>query len=123
MTGIREQLEAGLKPYLPDTWRVTPYERDIDRPDRPTLMLRQKRYRYEQTIGRLVAVFKLTIISPHEDDFKAEDALDTDVGEVLDTIISELDQVVVIGGTKMRFGKAGFASWDIDIETPMERKI
>lgn len=120
---IRQQLEDGLKPHLPDTWRVTPYERDIDRPDRPTLMLRQKRYRYEQSIGRLVAVFKLTIISPHEDDRKAEDELDTDVGDVLDAIVTELDAVRVTAAEKARFGKSGFASWDIDIETPMERKI
>lgn len=120
---IRQQLEDGLKPYLPDTWRVTAYERDIDRPDRPTFMLRQKRYRYDQSIGRLVAVFKLTLISPHEDDKKAEDALDTEVGDVLDAIVSQLDAVRILAAEKARFGKAGYASWDIDIETPMERKI
>ena len=86
-------------------------------------MLRQKRYRYEQSIGRLLAVFKITIISPHEDDRRAEDELDTAVGDVLDAIISQLDAVRVVAAEKARFGKAGYASWDIDIETPMERKI
>lgn len=123
-TSIRQQLADAITPLLPANWRIVPYERDIDKPATTVVMLRHRRYRYEQGLGRLIATFKISIISAHIDrDQNAEDDLDGAVADILDAFLTAAPYARITGGDKIRFGAAKLPAWDIDLETPLERKL
>lgn len=120
---IRHELADVLRPLLPAGWRIVPYERDIDPPSATVVMIRQKRLRFDERAGRLVAVLILSIISPHTDDTAAaEDALDDGVNDLLDALL-RVAEVRIPSATKTRFGKVKYAAWDIDVEAIIERKL
>lgn len=120
---LRHDLATALAPLLPAEWRIIPYERDIDPPSTVVVMLRQKSLRYDTNAGFLLAIFKVSIISPHTDSLQnAEDALDDGVHHLLDGFL-KIAEARIPTGNKTRFGKKEYPAWDIDLEVPLERKL
>lgn len=120
---IRHDLETALRPLLPEDWRIIPYERDIDPPSVTTVMIRQHRLRYENTLGRLLSILQITVVSANTDNsMNAEDDLDDGVNAMLDALLN-VAQVRIPTGEKTRYGKNGYPAWNIDVEALIERKI
>lgn len=87
----RHVLKAALKPLLPRGWKIIPYQNNPDTPSSVVVMLKLLRIaRMEEAPdGAHTLEFTVTIISPHDDIEKAEDALDDQVLELtfaLDTL-------------------------------------
>jgi len=81
----REQLIDVLTPLMPADWRLIKYQRNIDRIDRLTLIVKQQTIEKlpQAPAGALVTSFTLTLVAPYTDPTKAEDALDAGVMDLL----------------------------------------
>jgi len=84
MATVRDQLATALKPLLPKAWRIIPYTTNLDTVDGVTLMMRQTRIeKAPNSQGNHQVTLVLTVIDPHTDPQRAEDALDEEVGQLL----------------------------------------
>lgn len=77
----RHALDAALKPLLPVTWRIVPYQRNLDTLDTTTVMFKQNAMRHlpAAPLGAIQVDMTVTIITDLTDPEASEDALDADV--------------------------------------------
>ncbi len=113
---LRGQFSDAIKPLLPDGWRYIPNQNTPSTISVVTVVykLLEIEKLAEAPIGNLRNTIVLTVLSPHEDDVKAEDALDNDVLAVL----TALDGHPWIGWTscrKVRDQKTDRLAWDISL--------
>ena len=87
---VRKQLADALTPHLPGV-RIIPNNRNVDVPDRKfcQITLMEIEWLQQAPIGRHRATFTVTVVTPLTTPQKAEDDLDTLVGELLHA----LDQI------------------------------
>jgi hypothetical protein len=85
---VRGWVEAQLKPLLPSTWRLVPYQRNLDELNQVTVMLRLQRVvpLDEAPNGAWRAEWTLTIIHPGQDVTRAQKLLDQQLFELLNAI-------------------------------------
>lgn len=113
---LRSTFSAALKPLLPDEWRYIPNQNTPATISVPTLIykLLELEPLPEAPLGAYRARVVLTLLSPHEDDVKAENTLDN---EVL-TLIGALDPHSTFAwesARKIRDNKNDRLGWDITI--------
>ena len=113
---LRTQFSAAIKPLLPAGWRYLPNQNTPSVISVVTVVYKLLEIEKlpEAPIGNLRNTIVLTVLSPHEDDVKAEDALDNDVIDV----ITALDGHPWIGWTscrKARDQKTDRLAWDISL--------
>lgn len=84
MTTIRAQLSELLGPLIPKSWTLISEQRDPGVIARTTVIVKQDRIEKlpEAPLGSLQVSFILTVLTPHEDTSRAEDALDDSVLEL-----------------------------------------
>lgn len=112
----RDSLVAALSGAFPD-WLIVPAERNIDAPDRPVVIVKQR------TIGRLpeapashyTVSCVLTLVDDHTDIELAEPALDANVLDLWERLMS-LSNVHPKTATKVSFTETAMA---YDIETDL----
>lgn len=112
----RDTLVAALARAFPD-WLIVPAERNIDVPDRPVVIVKQR------TIGRLPEApashytvgCVLTLVDDHTDIELAEPELDSNVLDLWESLMS-LSNVHPQTATKVSFTETAMA---YDIETDL----
>lgn len=115
-TSLRAWFSAQLKPLLPSGWRYIPNQNTPSTITVPTLVYKLLEIEPlpEAPLGALRHRIVLTLLSPHEDDVKAEDALDNEVIE----LITALDPHSLIAwetARKIRDDKSSRLGWDITV--------
>ena len=123
---VRGWVEAQLKPLLPSTWRLVPYQRNLDEVDRVTVMLRLQRVVKlpEAPGGAYQAEWTLTIIQPGQDVTRGQKMLDQQVFELLDAILDLRKTGLNIDWSDAQsvvFGERNEA-FDITIRTILEKQ-
>lgn len=117
MALVRKALEAQLKPLLPRTWRIVPYQRNLDTIAHTTVMFKQTAIDKlpQAPQGVLIVDLTLTIISHFTDTVKAEDDLDDAVLELC--LAMDANPHVIYGrADKVMFDDTHLA-YDITIQT------
>ena len=119
MTGyadLRSRLENELLALVdPDRFRWVPTQTKIDRPAKPTLMLKLSGVtRSTVAQGVLVPTFVLTVVSEHLDPAQADVALDELLDELLAPIQS-LRWVAFRGAEKVSF-QSKYMAYDLQLE-------
>lgn len=108
MTGFtaRRDLVAALQRELPDSWRVIPGVRSLDRIDRPTAQLKPSELTPNEAAPMAAFTHQLTLtgISPHADVDRALDDLDDRIGP---DMIDALDRIDFA-----RFDRAQLVAYD-----------
>lgn len=89
MTTPRQQLVDAITPLLPTTWKLIPYQRNVDTVNVPTVMIKQATIAPlpQAPLGALTVDYVATLISPHTDVEKAEAQLDDDAITLLDILL------------------------------------
>lgn len=113
---LRAWFSAQIKPLLPTGWRYIPNQ------DTPaTITVTTVVYKLleieplpEAPIGANRNTIVLTVLSPHEDDVKAEDALDNEVIDLV-TALDGHGQVSWSGAKKVRDPKTDRLAWDVTV--------
>lgn len=114
--GMRAQLENDLLAQIePGRFRWVPYEARIDRPSKPTLMLKLASVtRHPGAQSILMPTFVLTVISENQDPGQADVALD----ELLDELLEPLQKIRWVafrGADKVAF-QTKYTAYDIQLE-------
>ena len=116
---VRTQLMATLVPLLPRTWRVVPVERNIDPPDRVTIVLKQGEIERAPTapLGKYAISYVVTVVSPAQTIDRAEIELDDAVLETFN-ILTGVPWINPSKATKVLF-QGQYLAYDIacSIET------
>lgn len=115
-TDLRSWFSTQLKPLLPERWRYIPNQNTPATITVPTLVYKHLEIEPlpEAPLGALRHRIVLTLLSPHEDDVKAENALDNEVIE----LITALDPHSVLAwetARKIRDEKTSRLGWDITV--------
>ena len=113
---LRSWFSAEIKPLLPAGWRYIPNQNTPATITVPTLVykLLELEPLPAAPMGAYRARIVLTLISPHEDDVKAENALDNDVL----ALFAALDSHSTIGwetARKIRDDKSDRLGWDLTV--------
>lgn len=120
---LRAWFSQQLRPLLPETWRYIPNQNTPATITRPTLVYKLLEIEPlpEAPLGALRHRIVLTLLSPHEDDVKAEDALDNDVID----LVTALDPHATIAwetARKVRDEKTSRLAWDITVTAITTKK-
>lgn len=115
-TDLRAWFSSQVRPLLPASWRYIPNQ---DTPQTITVVtvvykLLELEKLPEAPVGHLRPSITLTVLSPHEDDVKAENALDNDVI----TTLTALDAHPTLSWSscrKVRDQKTDRLAWDITL--------
>lgn len=112
----RTQLETELKKVIPRAWKLVPYQDNLDRLDRVTLVLKQNTIAKaaQAPQGAYLISYVLTLVTPEIGAQKAETALDDSVAELL----TALDSITWLNwslATKVQFSDSNMA-YDITVE-------
>lgn len=115
-TTLRAWFSSQVKPLLPAGWRYIPNQ---DTPSTITVVtvvykLLEIEPLPEAPIGANRNTIVLTVLSPHEDDVKAEDALDNEVIELV-TALDGHANISWSHARKVRDPKSDRLAWDIDV--------
>lgn len=113
---LRAWFTDQVRPNLPAGWRYIPNQNTPSTISVVTVVykLLELEPLPEAPMGSIRNTIVLTVLSPHEDDVKAEDALDNDVIDLL----TALDGHPTISWTrahKVRDAKTDRLAWDIDL--------
>lgn len=114
--GLRARLENDLLAQIaPGRFQWIPVEKRIDRPSKPTLMLKLASIvRHPGAQGVLLPTFVLTVISDNQDPAQADVALD----ELLDELLEPLQKIRWVafrGAEKVAF-QTKYTAYDIQLE-------
>lgn len=117
MPNLRTVIEEALKPLLPSSWQIIPYETEIDVPTNPVLMLNHKVILPDVGAGykRLRHEIHLILISPKTSLKAAEDALDDDMETLFGVLSTNLDNLRFVKADKGIFQQQ-WACWDVEVE-------
>lgn len=115
-TTLRAWFSAQIKPLLPAGWRYIPNQ---DTPAQITVVtvvykLLEIEPLAEAPIGANRNTIVLTVLSPHEDDVKAENALDNEVIDMV-TALDGHAQISWSRAQKVRDPKTDRLAWDITV--------
>lgn len=115
-SSLRAWFSAQLKPLLPKGWRYIPNQATPTTVIKPTLVYKLLEIEPlpEAPLGALRHRIVLTLLTPIEDDVKAEDALDNDVI----TLITALDphsDIAWESARKVRDEKTSRLGWDFTV--------
>ncbi|MGP6170624.1 hypothetical protein ACTU6V_05385 [Microbacterium sp. A204] len=113
---LRAWFSSQIKPLLPAGWRYIPNQ---DTPAQITVVtvvykLLEIEPLAEAPIGSNRNTIVLTVLSPHEDDVKAEDALDNDVIDMV-TALDGHAKIAWSRAQKVRDPKTDRLAWDITV--------
>lgn len=113
---LRAKVSAALKPLLPSTWRYIPNQATPATISVPTLVYKLLEIDPlpEAPLGALRHRIVLTLLSPHEDDVKAEDALDNEVIDLI-TALDPHSWIAWESARKIRDDKTSRLGWDITV--------
>lgn len=117
----RHSLKAALEPLLPSTWRIIPYQKNIDKPDTTVVMFKQSEIRPDPK-ARLTHVLIdmiATIICPLTDQARAEDELDDDVLALVFAL--HKSRIAWTTATKVAWA-AGTIAYDVSLTLSARRK-
>lgn len=117
MATVRAQLKAALAPKLPAKWVIVPAQRNLDVISAVTIMFKQSRLAPHQAAPAALRVtgMTITLIDPHTDIEKAEDALDENLLLLL-TALESLDfEAKFTEAQKVSFNDTTLA-YDITVE-------
>jgi hypothetical protein len=118
---VREWLTAQLTPLLPGTWRIIPNQRIPETLDVVTVVLvHQKIKPLPEAQGCLTNAVTLTVIDPHTDATRAEDALDDEVLALV-TAIESNPQINFTEARKVSVNET-YLGWDVDIEVLTQKE-
>lgn len=122
-TTLRAWFSAQLKPLLPSTWRYIPNQMTPATITVPTLVYKLLEIEPlpEAPLGALRHRIVLTLLSPNEDDVKAEDALDNDVIALI-TALDPHSTIAWETARKVRDEKTSRLGWDITVTTITTKK-
>jgi hypothetical protein len=118
---VREWLSGELTALLPESWRIIPNQRTPETLDTVTVILvHQKINPSPEALGCLTNKVTLTVVDPHTDSTRAEDALDEEV----------LALVTALGAhTRIKFTEARkvsinetYLGWDVDTEVLSQKE-
>ena len=111
---VREFLADKLSPLIPDGWKIVASVRNLDKPTGIVAQIKHTGVTRmpEAPIGHLQHTVTLTVLTPHTDVEKAEDALDEAVTELL-TLIDAHESIGWSDATKVRADT--WLAWDIDL--------
>lgn len=114
-TTVRAWLVDQLTPVLPAKWRLIENQRMPETIDRITVVLKHTTIERlpEAPIGQLRHTVILTVVDPHQDAVKAENALDQSVIELV-TAIDGLQYVNWTGAAKVAVTDT-YLGWDITL--------
>lgn len=115
---LRAWFSAQIKPLLPTTWRYIPNQDTPATITVPTLVYKLLEIEPlpAAPLGALRHRIVLTLLSPHEDDVKAEDALDNDVIDLI-TALDPHSAIAWESARKIRDPKSSRLGWDITVTT------
>jgi hypothetical protein len=117
----RHALRAALKPIIPETWKIIPYQRDVGVLSQTIVMFKQGAIRPlpAAPIKALQVDMTATIVSPLSDTARAEDELDDDVL----SLTFALDELGILWteARKVLFNDSNLA-YDIDIQLEASKK-
>ncbi|KNY06864.1 hypothetical protein [Microbacterium sp. GCS4] len=113
---LRARLENDLLAEIPaGTFQFVPVQKNIDRPSKPTLMLKLSSVsRHVAAQGVLMPTFVLTVISEKTDPGQADQHLD----ELLDILLAPIQRlrwVAFRGADKVSF-QSKYTAYDIQLE-------
>lgn len=114
-SSVRDWLKEQLGPLLPSGWVIIPNQRMPETIDRITVIIKHSEMERlaEAPIGNLRHRVILTIADPHEDDVKAENALDDSVLELV-TALDGLAQISWSTARKVAV-QDPYIGWDIEL--------
>jgi|GEM_PF-2893902 len=123
---VRGWVESKLKPLLPRTWKLVPYQRNLDEVDQTTVMLRLQRVTKlpEAPGGAYLAEWTMTVIHPGQDVIRGQKMLDQQLFELLDAILGLRATGLNIDWSDAQsvvFGERNEA-FDITIRTILEKQ-
>lgn len=119
---VRGWLDENLKPLLPATWKLIPYQRMPQTISAPTVLFKQLSFTNlpEAPAAALEVAIVITVADPHLDQDRAEDALDDEVLELVFALDSlpnlswSTAQKVLVNET--------YLGWDITCSTISAKK-
>lgn len=119
---VRTFLETELKPLLPAGWRIIPNQRIPETIDRVTVFFAVTRIESlpEAPLGSLKNYVTVTVASPHQDQVKAENALDANVLKLC-TALDGHKSIRWTGADKVLV-KDPYIGWDITVEITTEKE-
>lgn len=113
---LRSRLETELTAAMePDRFRFVPVQKNLDKPAKPTLMLKLASVaRSTVAQGVLVPTFVLTVITEHTDPSQADPALD----ELLDELLAPIQAIrwVAFRGADKAAFQTKYMCYDIQLE-------
>ena len=119
---VRDYLEAQLKPLLPGTWTFIPNQTMPETISQTVVILKHGRIEKlpAAPIGHLLNTVTLTIVDPHVDEVKAENALDDAVVELC-SAIDGMDRINWSLAEKVTV-KDPYIGWDITLTVITEKE-
>ena len=113
---LRAWFSGQVKPSIPKSWRYIPNQDTPKTITVPTLVYKLLEIEPlpEAPIGALRNRIVLSLISPHEDDVKAENALDNDVIAFI-TALDPHSYIAWESARKVRDDKTNRLGWDITV--------
>lgn len=112
---VRDYLKAELTPLLPTGWKFIPNQRMPETISKTTVVLKhtQMERLAEAPLGQLRNTVILTVADPHQDQIRAENALDDSVLE----LVSAIDTLVPINWTAAQkvLVNDTYLGWDITL--------
>lgn len=114
--GLRARLENDLLGLIePGTFQFVPVQKTIDRPSKPTLMLKLSSVtRHPAAQGVLMPAFVLTVVSEKTDPGQADEHCD----ELLDELLAPIQKIRWLafrGAEKVAF-QTKYTAYDISLE-------
>lgn len=114
---VRKWLATKIKPLLPNGWRINPYQALPGTFTVTTVVIKHLEIEpmAEAPLGQMRHSFTVTIADPHEDQNKAEDALDDSVTSLM-TAIDTHPQIAWTSAKKVLISpERPYLGWDITL--------
>jgi len=116
----RKDLAAELKPLLPKRWRLVDTERSIDKIDRFTVVIRQRKVEPAPNLqGSLLTTLVVTLIGPTTLAGDYEDALDLAVAKLILIVSQKLPSLAWDAATKKVWRENPAYDFDVTVVTDL----
>lgn len=120
MMSARKDLAAELKPLLPKRWRLVDTERSIDKIDRFTVVIRQRKVEPAPNLqGSLLTTLVVTLIGPTTLAGDYEDELDLAVAQLILIVSQKLPSLVWDAATKKVWRENPAYDFDVTVVTDL----
>ncbi|MGV8851715.1 MAG: hypothetical protein ACOH1M_03995 [Rhodoglobus sp.] len=114
VNSVRQWIQDELTPLLPTGWKVIPNQVGIETISNVTVVIKHLGIRKlsEAPVYHLSNDVTITIIDPHTDQVRAENALDDSVLELV-TALDSLPGLIFVSAKKV-FAEETYLGWDIE---------